>query len=78
MGLAVGLSGLTDQPGPEVRGTGDIICTNRCSNEAVKEAARNIGLTRPANCHTLRHSFATLWKMATISAPFRNSSGIGM
>ena len=26
---------------------------------AVKEAARNIGLTKPANCHTLRHSFAT-------------------
>jgi integron integrase len=26
---------------------------------AVKEAARTIGLTKPANCHTLRHSFAT-------------------
>ena len=26
---------------------------------AVKETARNIGLTKPANCHTLRHSFAT-------------------
>ncbi|HEX9867899.1 MAG TPA: tyrosine-type recombinase/integrase, partial [Candidatus Tectomicrobia bacterium] len=26
---------------------------------AVKEAARTIGLTTPANCHTLRHSFAT-------------------
>jgi len=26
---------------------------------AVKEAARTIGLTQPANCHTLRHSFAT-------------------
>ena len=26
---------------------------------AVKEAARKIGLTKPANCHTLRHSFAT-------------------
>jgi integron integrase len=26
---------------------------------AVKAAARNIGLTKPANCHTQRHSFAT-------------------
>ena len=26
---------------------------------AVKEAARTIGLTRSANCHMLRHSFAT-------------------
>jgi site-specific recombinase XerD len=26
---------------------------------AVKEAARTIGLTKAANCHTLRHSFAT-------------------
>jgi site-specific recombinase XerD len=26
---------------------------------AVKEAVRNIGLTKPANCHALRHSFAT-------------------
>jgi integron integrase len=26
---------------------------------AVKEAARNIRLTKPANCHTLRYSFAT-------------------
>jgi len=26
---------------------------------AVKEAARTIGLTQPANCHTRRHSFAT-------------------
>jgi integron integrase len=26
---------------------------------AVKEAAHKIGLTKPANCHTLRHSFAT-------------------
>jgi integron integrase len=26
---------------------------------AIKEAARKIGLTKPANCHTLRHSFAT-------------------
>jgi site-specific recombinase XerD len=26
---------------------------------AVKEAARNIGLTKPVNCHALRHSFAT-------------------
>ena len=26
---------------------------------AVKEAARKIGVTKPANCHTLRHSFAT-------------------
>jgi integron integrase len=26
---------------------------------AVKEAVRNIGLTKPANSHTLRHSFAT-------------------
>ena len=25
---------------------------------AVKEAARNIGLTKPASCHTLCHSFA--------------------
>jgi site-specific recombinase XerD len=26
---------------------------------AVKEAARTIRLTKMANCHTLRHSFAT-------------------
>jgi site-specific recombinase XerD len=26
---------------------------------AVKEAARKIGLTEPASCHTLRHEFAT-------------------
>jgi site-specific recombinase XerD len=26
---------------------------------AAKEAARNIGLTKPANCHKLRYSFAT-------------------
>jgi hypothetical protein len=26
---------------------------------AVKEAARTIGLTQPASCHTRRHSFAT-------------------
>jgi site-specific recombinase XerD len=26
---------------------------------AVKEAARTIQLTKTANCHTLRHSFAT-------------------
>jgi integron integrase len=26
---------------------------------AVKEAARSTGLTKPASCHTLRHSFAT-------------------
>jgi site-specific recombinase XerD len=26
---------------------------------AAKEAARNIGLTKPANCRRLRHSFAT-------------------
>jgi integron integrase len=26
---------------------------------AVKEAARNTGLTKPVNCHALRHSFAT-------------------
>jgi site-specific recombinase XerD len=26
---------------------------------AVKEATRNIGLTQPASCHTLSHSFAT-------------------
>ncbi len=26
---------------------------------AVKEAVRKIGLTKPANCHTLRHSIAT-------------------
>jgi site-specific recombinase XerD len=26
---------------------------------AVKEATGNIGLTKPANCHTLRDSFAT-------------------
>jgi integron integrase len=26
---------------------------------AVKQASRHIGLTKPANCHTLRHSFAT-------------------
>jgi site-specific recombinase XerD len=26
---------------------------------AVKAAARTVGLTRGANCHTLRHSFAT-------------------
>jgi site-specific recombinase XerD len=26
---------------------------------AAKEAARNIGLTKPANCHKLSHSFAT-------------------
>jgi site-specific recombinase XerD len=26
---------------------------------AVKEAARTVGLVRPASCHSLRHSFAT-------------------
>jgi site-specific recombinase XerD len=26
---------------------------------SVKEAAREIGLTKAANCHTQRHSFAT-------------------
>jgi site-specific recombinase XerD len=26
---------------------------------AVKEATRKIGHTKPASCHTLRHSFAT-------------------
>ncbi|MGH8010635.1 MAG: tyrosine-type recombinase/integrase [Candidatus Binatia bacterium] len=26
---------------------------------AVKEAARRAGLTKPASCHTFRHSFAT-------------------
>jgi site-specific recombinase XerD len=27
--------------------------------KAVKEAARRAGLTKPATCHSLRHSFAT-------------------
>jgi integron integrase len=45
---------------------------------AVKETARTIRLTKMANCHTLRHSFAmTCWKMAMTSARFRNSSDIG-
>ena len=26
---------------------------------AIKEAVRKTGLTKPASCHTLRHSFAT-------------------
>jgi site-specific recombinase XerD len=27
--------------------------------KAVREAARNAGIAKPARCHTLRHSFAT-------------------
>ena len=27
--------------------------------KAIKKAARKVGLSKPAGCHTLRHSFAT-------------------
>ena len=31
----------------------------RTSKGAVKEAVRAAGITKPASCHSLRHSFAT-------------------
>jgi site-specific recombinase XerD len=59
MGLAMGVPGITDQPGPTVRGARAASSARIGITRAVKEAARKIGLTKPANCHTLRHSFAT-------------------
>src|SRR5436309_420661 len=39
---------------------------------AVKEAIRRAGISKPASCHTFRHSFARIsWKPVTISTHFR-------
>jgi len=35
------------------------ISTNWSYQKAVKEATRKAGMSKPASCHTFRHSFAT-------------------
>ena len=59
MGLAVGIPASQISLDPR---SGE--CRRHHLHESVlqrdiKEAVRKIGLTKPASCHTLRHSFAT-------------------
>ena len=37
----------------------DTICMNLFSQRAFKDARLGVRITKPASCHTLRHSFAT-------------------
>jgi integrase len=43
--------------------------------KAVREAARNAGIAKPATCHSLRPIF---WKMDTISGPYKSCWGTVM
>ena len=46
--------------------------------KAMKQAVRQGKIAKPASCHTMRHSFATIfWRLATISEPSRNCWGTG-
>ena len=58
MGLAMGVPGITDQPGPTVLGAQAASSAQIGATTSCQRGCTRIGLTKPANCHTLRHSFA--------------------
>jgi site-specific recombinase XerD len=51
-------SGISDQPGPKVRGTQEHHVPRSVLQRAVKEATRKTGMAKAVSYHTLRFSFA--------------------
>jgi len=51
MGLAMGIPSLADRDRHHLH--------ESVMQKAIKTASRQVGLTKPAGCHTLRNSFAT-------------------
>jgi site-specific recombinase XerD len=59
MGLAVGVPGVTDQPGPAVRRTQAASRARIGLTAGRQRSDQKAGLAKVVSCHTLRHSFAT-------------------
>ncbi|MGE3840518.1 MAG: tyrosine-type recombinase/integrase [Vicinamibacterales bacterium] len=59
MGLAVGVSGYAGISRSGERGVGRHHLHETVVQRAFKAAVQKASLTKPATCHTLRHSFAT-------------------